>query len=226
MRNLKILSLALMAALAMSAMVASAAQGSVEPKLTSATTYPLTLHGEQLATGNSFTAPLGTGTGIVCSKGTFDGLATLNGPALAAEFTPTYEGCKSENGLFVTVTHNGCKFKFYDLTTSSAHYKATTDLICPPEKQIEVHVYLFSGHTFPVCTLDMAEQKGLPGATVTNQAGGHVLLEGTITGIKYTVTNGSTESCKNGTYTDGVYHANVTLKGKDHLGNPVPIHVK
>ena len=232
MRNLKALGLALVAAFAMSAMLASAAQA----------TNPGTIFGPQGSTevlahklaNDKFTINTEAGTSpstLECNTATF----TQTSPAFGAtgtsevELTPEYSGCKTNAGQFVTVTHNGCTYRFYHLTTTGGKWGPTVQIKCPAGKQIEVHVYLFSNHTFQVCTLTVPAQtiakynnlhfhhEGVGNNT-------HLRLTGTVEGITYT-----TDNCPhpNGLTHDGIYHVDWTLTGVD-AANPAtrrPIHL-
>jgi hypothetical protein len=235
MRNLKVLGLTLLATFAMSAMAASAVKASPNPTWTP-TEGISTLHGVQLPNEgpgktNALTLP-GIGQEITCTTTTLDGLTTLFGPMPEVQFTPTYEGCKTPNG-YATITHNECRKRFYHLTTvpGTTHYTTTAELICPPGKQIEIHLYLDPGHAFSVCTIDIPPQTFKGSFTVTNQPGlnpttNSVVIEGTVGGIQYTVTNSGPAPCNvHNTFADGVTHTNLTITGQNHFGEHRGIHV-
>lgn len=235
MRKLSAFGLALLAALTVSAMTASAAGASPNPTWTP-TEGPTTLHGVQLPNEgpgktNALTLP-GVGQEIVCTTTTLDGLTTLFGPAPEVQFTPTYAGCQTQNG-WVTITHNECRKRFYHLTTvpGTAHYTTTAELVCPPGQQIEIHTYIDAGHNFSVCTIDIPPQTFNGAFTVTNTPGqfpttNSVIIEGTVGGLKYTVTPSGPAPCAaHGTFFDGVTHTNITITGQDHFGLHRGIHV-
>jgi hypothetical protein len=235
MRNLKALGLALFAALAMCAMGATAAQASPNPTWTP-TEGPTTLHGFQLPNEgpgkvNALTLP-GIGQEIVCASTTLDSNITVFGPMPEVQLTPTYGGCTTPNG-FVTITHNECRKSFYHLTTvpGTQHYTTTAQLICPAGKQIEIHTYVDAGHNFSVCTIDIPPQTFNGSFTVTNKPGmnpttNSVIIEGTVGGLIYTVTNSGPAPCNaHGTFADGVTHTNITITGQNHFGEHRGIHV-
>jgi hypothetical protein len=235
MRNLKALGLALLAVFALSAMAASTASASPNPTWTP-TEGPTTLHGVSLPNEgpgktNALTLP-GIGQEIVCTSTTLDAVGTLFGPMPEVQLTPTYEGCQTQNG-WVTITHNECRKRFYHLTTvpGTAHYTTTAQLICPQGKQLEIHTYLDAGHNFSVCTIDIPPQTFNGSFTVTNTPGmspttNSVIIEGTVGGLTYTVTNSGPAPCNaHGTYFDGVTHTNITITGQNHFGEHRGIHV-
>ena len=229
MRNLKALGLALVAALALSAVAASTASATQAHLTSKDGVSTFRVHGHQLADVvggpiSAFTAPNGTHDEIKCATGTYDELGAFAAKFTEISVTPTYTGCRTGGGLWATVTHNGCSFKFHTLTKTGTDFSAKADLVCPAGKQVEVHVYLFSNHTFPVCTLDMAAQTGLEGVTLTNE-GNHIRIEGKASKIKYEVTNSAGGNCTNGSYTDGVFHANVTGTTTNAAGGQVPTHL-
>jgi hypothetical protein len=235
MRNLKALGLALLAAFAMSAMAASAVQASPNPTWTP-TEGVATLHGVQLPNEgpgktNALTLP-GIGQEVVCTTTTLDGLTTVFGPMPEVQFTPTYAECKTPTE-FVTITHNECQKRFYHLTTvpGTVHYRTTAELVCPPGKQIEIHIYPDPAHLVSSCTIDIPPQTFNGFFTVTNQSGlnpttNSVVIEGTVGGLKYTVTNSGPPPCNaHGTFQDGITHTNITITGQNHLGEHRGIHV-
>ncbi|HEX5763188.1 MAG TPA: hypothetical protein VFY04_08720 [Solirubrobacterales bacterium] len=196
MRNLKALGLAFVAMLAMSAMAASAAQASAEPKFTAAE-YPATLD----ATGDEFEKFTAFGGEVTCKHSEFH--SELTGPSNELTVTPTYNDCHalgigSVGVLSATVTHNGCKYRFYNpkthgssLQTSPSethhYYTLSTDVDCPTGKQIEVHIYPSLLHTGSICTLTVGSQTGLIGATAdvhTKAGADDVTLTGTVNNIR------------------------------------------
>jgi len=71
----------------------------------------------------------------------------------------------------VTITTNGCAFVFTATTTETKGVKAFTahtNIECPTEKQIEIHVYNNVGHTEVICTYDIKAQTNLTEITLTN----------------------------------------------------------
>jgi hypothetical protein len=143
-------------------------------------------------------------------KPTGDALTTLT-------IAPTYSSCSGVIGETVapsTVTMNGCDYLLHLRTTDAANpgwYKVDTDIVCPAEKEIEMHVYTSSAHSSTICTVKVKAQTGLQGGLVTNAAGGKVTLKGPITGIHVTKTGvlcGGTA-----TTTEGVLDIKAILEG-------------
>ena len=235
MRNLKALGLALLAIFAMGAVVVSTAQASPNPTWTP-TEGATTLHGGSLPNEgagkiNALTLP-GIGQEITCTTTTLDSVTTLFGPMPEVQFTPTYEGCKTPNG-YATITHNECRKRFYHLTTvpGTVHYRTTAELVCPPGKQIEIHLYPDPAHALSVCTIDIPPQTFNGAFTVTNVPGlnpttNSVVIEGTVGGLNYTITNSGPAPCNvHQTFGDGVTHTHISITGQNHFGEHRGIHV-
>jgi hypothetical protein len=153
-RNLKALGLAVVAVLAMSAVVASAAQA--EAGTVTAEKYPVTLTGSQVGTNELV---VGNGARRV-SCATANAHGTLAAASTSLTLTPSYSTCTSTGGLPVTVTVNGC-----DYNLAPTKVTATTgNVICPAGKQLVVDVYATAAkHTENVraCEYQIGEQKGL-----------------------------------------------------------------
>ena len=180
MRNLKILGLALVAALAFSAMAASAA---------SATTAVVTpghhiegLFGEDGAGDHALTGI----AGIECTTVHYEGTATTSSITLE----PTFEECHTTTGAPLTVTTNGCDYQLTlggPLNGMVAPIKHV-QVVCPRNAKIEVHVYGNAAHTIPACTINIPGQT--PGAedlTATDTTDGTIDIKGTVTGIASTL---------------------------------------
>ena len=138
-RNLKALGLAVMAAFALSAVGATAAQ---------ALTVDVgaggkTITGEQIVRPEhkDHTFTLSSGRDITCTEARFDG--TIENGATEITVTPTFITCYSNDTQPVTITHNGCNFRFYGGAGEGPDLlnKVTVDLDCPTGKEIEIHIY-------------------------------------------------------------------------------------
>jgi hypothetical protein len=193
MRNLKALGLAVVAVLAMSAFVASAAQAS---NFTAAK-YPTVIKGVQINGEHNFTA---AGTGVKCKEAAFSGEAT--GPTKDLTISAAYGTCKDEIfGLSATVTMNGCNYTFTEPASGEV------DLVCPAGKIVEVHA--------STCTITVFPKNGLKTSTYTNGAS-DVTLKANVTGIEYQVDRGflcpiaSTYATK---HSDGIYEGEATVTG-------------
>jgi hypothetical protein len=94
-----------------------------------------------------------------------------------------------ETLLPTTVTMNGCDFVVHIGSALGVGfwYKATTDIVCPAGKEIELHAYTNVAHATTVCTVKVPAQTGLGNGTL--EVFGNVLeLKGPIKGIKATKT--------------------------------------
>jgi len=206
-RNLKVLGLALVAALAMTALVASAAQANNEGKFT-ATSYPGTLHGEDTGT-HVFTAAGGT---VNCTNATFTGSFTE--ASKTQTITPEYSGCTAFGFIGATVTMNGCDYLFHLTGTGAGGaYNSTVDLVCPAGKEITIDA--------GPCMISLPGQTGLPGSTFTNSGGtpSDVTNHANVTGITG-VLKKENALCffTAGHFTNGTYKGSTTVTGKNAGG--------
>jgi hypothetical protein len=156
-RNFKALGLALVAILAMSVVVASAAQAEkTEAKITSQTNvYPLQLSATSTVGNEIFN----TAGGKVECKGSYS--ASVGAASANVTATPTYTECKAFGFVAATVTMNGCAYKF-NLTTivKADEYLAHVDLVCPAGKSVVI--------TAGTCEVVVHAQTGLTHAGITN----------------------------------------------------------
>jgi hypothetical protein len=176
MRKIKMLGLAVGATLALSAALASAAQA--EPGELTAEQFPAIVTGEQEA-GATFDIGEGPFKQVGCGFSRLD--ATLEAPAAApVTFQPTYGNCISEPGVDpVTVTMNGCDYRFAFTEPGTTEQPETTGLmrasiVCPPEQHIEIHVYenaMAHAENVAVCTYDIGPQGPVPAGVYHNMPG-------------------------------------------------------
>ena len=216
--NLKVLGLALVAALAMSAMTASAAQAIGEFE---ADAYPAVAKGNQEGPENYFEitsdATHKNGSQTICESAVYN--ATLSAPSNVLRVTPHYSGCNQ------TVRVNGCYFDFTTHgTDGSGNTTGTVDVVCPGETTIEVV------GPFGICEVHIqgeetgvakGKNQNLTGITFTNAVNGDVTVDVNITTqIHYTETD--TAFCPFGsgstTRTDGNFVSKVLMKGFKHAG--------
>jgi len=109
--------------------------------------------------------PHGKNELIGCTSATYSGTA-VNETETAIEVEPSYSGCTTTaNGAHVTVTPNGCKYRF---TVEKGGTKGTADLNCPGSA-LEIH--------HPNCTI-----------TVNDVGTGGVEVNQNLSGIHYTTT--------------------------------------
>jgi hypothetical protein len=217
-RNLKVLGLAMVAVLAMSAMVASAASAH-EFKSEAASTQ---LTGKQVGE-HVFTAE---GNEVKCTTATFNG--TQSGTE-ADEVTihPEYgKGLDPEgnpgkcrfSALTATVTTTGCDYKFDSETSEAGH--ATTQVVCAEKSNITISL---SG-----CTITIGAQTVDGGVSFDNEGSGttqQVKVTATATGIDYSASGFgcSLAGIKTGAHSDGTYNGTTTVTGEkpstvEHVG--------
>ena len=202
-RTLKAFGLLVAAAMAISAMTASASQAAEY----TAGAYPATL--DATSAGDVFSA---FGQAVKCESTKFDGELTKASTTLTV--TPTYEKCTAESiigKLPVTVTHNGCTYRFNSPSGSLDDYTATTDIVCPAGKVIEVHIYISAAahaEKNSLCTLTIPPQTGLTGAKFHINTGSpnDVTVSGTINNIK-AVQHRNSFLCPAGTETSTASYA-------------------
>ena len=246
-RNLKVLGLALAAVLALGALAASAA--SAQGKLTS--DGPVTLTGTEteptVANKNALVnAILGR---VECPHSTFTGHkltttphALLPSGSTIATVTPHYATkCTSQVPIIgarpATVTMNGCDFEIeVGATTAANTYKTITDLVCPPHKVIELHIYKAGSVGHPaadtICTYTFGDESPATGAAVNqNLTGAHLTntpasddvdLSGSITNIHDTHEG---TLCGNGTSFNNTLNIDVTINGHNSAGGATGVTV-
>ncbi|HST69224.1 MAG TPA: hypothetical protein VLI94_06175 [Solirubrobacterales bacterium] len=159
-RKLKILGPTLVAVLAMSAVVASAAQAQF-----TASSYPTTVTATSPLGNDIFTTEGGT---VECA-GHFEG--TLSEASTSIKIFPTYTECKAFGFVSATVHVNGCWYIMYS--------NEKIDIGCPPTKVIEI--------TAGNCVVDVPPQNNLTGVKFTNNSP-WLDIFATAKKIKYNVT--------------------------------------
>jgi hypothetical protein len=174
-RKSKALGLALVAVLAMSAVVASAASAS---KFESAK-YPVNLTGSQ-STTHKFTAG---GTEVTCKSATFKGSAS--GASETQTIHPEYKECTAFGFLGATITTTGCDYKFHaGAETGTNKHAGTVDVVCEAGKAIKVSA--------STCALEIKGQNGLSAVSFLNETSGanagKVTVGANVASIAYTTT--------------------------------------
>jgi hypothetical protein len=195
-RNLKVLGLALVAVLAMSAMVASAASASQY----TGSAYPTTGTGANTAGNETFTTPGGT---VQCDSH-FEGKLAAASSELTV--TPKYTGCVAFGFLNATVAFNGCDYLFKaGASLGGGAYNNSVDVVCPAGSG---PVTITAG----TCKVDVPAQTGLSNVKTTNLAAGTVTVQPNVTNITMNVTTDGFGCPFPGTghYT-GSYHGDVVL---------------
>jgi hypothetical protein len=202
-RKLKALGLAFVAALALTAVMASAAMA--EAGFTSSVSNP-TLHGEQEGS-HEFTASASSGFGgITCETATFTG--TGSGTFSTSQtVTPTYSNCEDSFGRTV------------DVVTNSLHYIFTvtgTDAQGTPIGNVHVtgHIQLTVTTGGTHCTVTISAEQTQGGVTYHNIAGSGDVRVTTATSEVVSTTSGGFFACgiSNGEHTDGEYTGTTTME--------------
>lgn len=134
-RKFKLLGLAMVAVLAMSATAASSA--SAIGKFTSPAGYPQHLSGVDIGAVDTFTAT--PGAAVSCNEESYT--ANLGGATGELSVTPSFKHCTTPGGEF-TVLMNGCTYTFKVTETVAAdHDKGTMAIVCPAGQVMETHQY-------------------------------------------------------------------------------------
>lgn len=222
-RILKILGLALAAAVTTSALAASSAQAlkfkAGEGKATAYVT------GTQITHNSKSLHVFATKSlEISCSEASFVG--EMEGESKILTITATYNKCSA--GTFpVVVNMNGCDFDFYggEEITKNHFAGSSMDIVCPEGKEILFVVYgSHQGFTEnnPRCVYQIAPQIGLTANTFTNTAGPPADVDMTTQffGVPYQVT-GSMLVC--GTNGKGNYTGGTTLKAYSNAAHTTQI---
>jgi hypothetical protein len=153
-RNLKTLGLALVAVLAMSAMVTSAASASQY----TGSAYPTTGTASNTTGQETLTTPGGT---VQCDSH-FEG--TLSAASSTATVIPKYTNCVAFGFLNATVAFNGCDYLFHSgASQSGGVYNNKVDLLC----SLGSGPVTIKGGT---CHVLVPEQHGLSNVKTTNSA--------------------------------------------------------
>jgi hypothetical protein len=175
-RKFKGVTLALVAVLAMSAFVASAAQAIT----ISSSSYPQTVTGSASGIGEHFKTEAGS---VECEKSSYDG--TLGEASSTLTVKPTYTGCTAFFGFASATIHTEeCAYVFHATghDSGTATFTANVDVSCPGSQSIKI--------TAGTCRAEVKSQTGLSTANITNMAGSpsDITVKPAITGIAYTVT--------------------------------------
>jgi len=185
-QKFKTLGLAMVAVLAMSAFVASAAQAQY-----TASSYPTTATANSALGNDVFTTEAGT---VECAS---HFVGTLSEASNTLTVTPTYSSCKAFGFAHATVNMNGCAYVFHRVSSASSN----VTIECPAGKSIQI----LAGN----CEV-LVHAQGPLGSVATSNGAGVVNAQANVTGIAYTVTKdgflcpfGGTGSKAGATYKQG-----------------------
>lgn len=209
MRNLKAFGLALVAAFALSAVIASAASAEFTSGSDN-TTLSATSVGNQVF-------ETGSGSKVSCPAVSVDG-ASLGTVASEITAEPTYSGACTVESFEAKIDTNGCHYLFTTTATSNVH------ILCPEGSAIEVTAKILG--SFRQCLKIHAQTPTNALVDYSNGTSGgkmDVTIKSTVTGITYErlgLCQGSTNEANDATYT-----GEVTVTGKDAEGNAVDVTV-
>jgi hypothetical protein len=207
-RSIKALGLALVATLALSAVMASAASA----QFTSNKTHTLISGSQKTGTHDVFTAGSGFG-GITCENGTVSGTAQNTSEATMV-LVPSYSNCKDTFGRTVHTHTTEVRTWTFGSAKGWFHFSGS-----------KTHTITSGGAT--VCTVVIKSPQTNTGVSYTN-LGGTSGIEMTThsTNVKST-TSGGFFNCgvSNGEHTNGTYDSVWVITGKDTSGAAASISV-
>ncbi len=229
--NVKILGLALVAAFAMSAMVASAASANANYWFTSPGSDWTSLSGSQNV---AFTdeakfdgiVPGGPQGILKCETITYSG-------ALSATTTTTitlaavYGNCELSPFGKATISMNGCVYVIHTDPlgdTTNGEYDTVTTIDCPAGNEITIESKI-TGIT--KCIIHIEPQNLGTGIVLKNKAGGGFEATINFSNIKYTQTTGTAGANRcttTVTTNNGIYTGAATITGRDTAANAVAIN--
>lgn len=206
-RNLKGLGVILVAMLALTAVLASAAQA--VPEIT-CSSYPCKGTGSNTVGGETLTTPGGT---VQCNSHIeWEKYRTATGESLpagapTATTTVNFFNCTAFGFLSATVNMEGCDYEGHvreRMWPFTGKYRIEKVFNCPAAKKKRI--------TAGTCEVDVEPQNLGKGVTTTNNANGTINVEYNMTGITMNVTKDGFGCPFSGTgHVTGSYHGEVTI---------------
>jgi hypothetical protein len=203
-RKLKALGMAIAAVMAFAAFAgsASAAEFHSEVEHTG-------ISGSRIGT-DVFTVNAGTWK---CTELTYSGTQSTGVTSSEITVIPKWGGCTAFGFIGATIDVNGCDYRFTPNANPYLH------IVCPT-KTIEV--------TTPNCIVTVGSQTVNSGVTYTNGGAGatrDVTVKLGLSGLTYTQLNKAFPNCTGGagTFTNGTYSGEATVKGANTAGVQVGI---
>jgi hypothetical protein len=176
--------------------------------------YSATLTGSQVGS-NVFTFKAGT---VKCSSISYSG--TLEEQSTTIELAPSYSECTAFGFVNTTIDVNGCKYKATVTSKVAADsFSGTVDVVCPETKKIAITAFN--------CEVTFGSQTGWSTSFTDTTAASpkkDVDISVSATGTSYTQTSKSFPGCTNGSFTDGKYSGETTVKA-DAAGSATGIEV-
>jgi hypothetical protein len=171
-RDLKMLWLAGVCALSLSALPAPAAQAA--PEFT-ASAYPATITGSNFAGSETLTAEGGT---VQCDSHFASN--SFNAPTSTLTITPGYSNCVAFGFINASYKTEGCTYVLHVTErVSKGVYKHHMDISCPAGKSIKIEA--------GTCKAEIKGQTGLT-TTKTTNSGNNITLQWELSGISLVVT--------------------------------------
>lgn len=207
-RNIKALSLALVAVFAMSAV---AAAGASAAEFT-AETSPVSVTAEQTAGAQHVFSV--DGTEVKCTTAKFATAGTVEAPATSITVHPTYAGCTAFGFLEASVKTTGCDYKLFAA--------GGINVVCEGSNQIVISA--------ASCEAKVPAQEIASGLSYVNEGGSpstvkvQAALSGTVLTNK--TKDGFLCPLKGTGEVFGSYSGDTLAKGFDSLGEPVGISVE
>ncbi|MET0305142.1 MAG: hypothetical protein ABW196_02810 [Solirubrobacterales bacterium] len=120
------------------------------------------------------------------------------------------------------MTMNGCDYavKIGQTTGGGETYGATTDMVCPAGKHIQVEVFLSQAESAKYCTFTIKPQTGLTGLHAAISAG-DLLITGTVSGLHVEQSGACGSSTSLGTQMD----IGATFEGLNTAGAPTGLSI-
>jgi hypothetical protein len=202
--------LALVAAMAFSAMSVMSASATVSGHFTSDSGGTTVLDIKEVTGGHAITLSA-IGTTVTCHTAKYtSSIAVATTQQLSV--TPVYENCTTGSGGAATVTMNGCTYTFNSRSTGHG----TAGIVCPGSARAEVHT---SAGTLSFGT--QTADEGLVYTTVTHSTKHALTVDVTAKGIDYTCHGACQIFGTSGT--SATMTGNVTATGKTTGGTVVNI---
>jgi hypothetical protein len=199
--NRQSLGLAFVVVLAISAVVASAAQA--VPSYTAAS-YPTFATGANTKGSETFTTSGGT---VTCDSH-FQG--TLSAASSTLTVTPSYSNCEAFGFLGADIDENGCTYLLHTSSKlSTGHYSSSLDIQCETGKKMVI--------TASVCEVTIGPQTGLRSVTTMNSASSITVVPN-ITDITVNVVKDGFGCPFSGIgHTKAAYHGDVVMSSKNNI---------
>jgi hypothetical protein len=235
-RNLKVLGLMAVAALALSVMVASTAQaapnGILTAGLTPGTHTSVILTGEQYGAATENYFETFSGSRIHCENSGVKFIGSSTGTSTRVTgVSPTYKDCVATTAagtLPATVTANECTYSFNqpEAQGGDTTWKSTVDLVCPAGKSIEVEIYqtgTSTAHHTKLCTITLEPKTNMSHVLFHNKPAEGITKDDltakiTLSGISYEEHGVLCPDGNTVTRTDWFYNSTVTIKAEQADG--------